>query len=273
MTFRAGALAALLVALNAAGAGAQSYGLPTPAPRTTAEASLLARARDREVAERFERGLAANARSDWRAAAAEFARIVALDPPEPKGSTAHYNLGLALGQLGEYRAAESAFTDALRRDSGFAAAAANLVTVALLASDVPAAKAAATKLLAIAPLSLRARYQSGLVALRSGDLEAARADFSAIVAASPSYAVAYYDLAVVDMRQERYAAAHAELDKALALSPGYARARFARATLFVRSGDAGAARADLDRVAADAADPSLRDVAAALRAGLASTRP
>ncbi len=273
MTARAAGIAALIFALTVGVANAQSYGLPTPAPRSTADDVLLVRARDREVAERFTLGLAANDRGDWTTARDAFARIVALDPPEPKGSTAEYDLGLALAQLGAYRDAESAFTEALRKDNGFAAAATNLVSVALRLDDVPTAKHAITRLIAIAPQSLRARYQSGLVALRAGDLPAARADFTALLAASPTYAVAYYDLAVVDLREGRYDAARTELDEAIALSPGYARARFARATLAVRDGNVAAARVDLDRVLADVADPSLRDVAVALRASLASTSP
>jgi tetratricopeptide (TPR) repeat protein len=270
---RAALFAALLLAVSAGAAHAQSYGLATPAPRTTAEGALLARARSREVTERFGRGLADGDRGDWRAAADEFARIIALDPPEPQGSTAYYDLGLAQAQSGDDAHASAAFTEALRRDPGFAAAAANLIVVALRAGDLHAATLAADKLVAIAPRSLRARYQHGLVALRAGDLPSARADFTAVVVSSPAYAVAYYDLAVVDMRAERYDAARAELDRAIALSPGYARARFARATLLVRAGQPAAALVDLDRVLAESGDPSLRDVAQALRNGLAVARP
>lgn len=265
MNLRVPLAALVLAAFSPVAGSAQNYGIPTPAPRSTADATLLARARDREVRERFARGLAAEDRADWRTAVDEFERVIALDPPEPQGSTARYDLGIALARSGENRKAKGAFVEALRRDTGFAAAAANLVIVALLDNDLETAQTAAAQFLAIAPSSLRAQYQSGIVALRRGDLPAARSAFSQLISGAPGYAVAHYDLALIDLREERYDAARAELDQALLLSPGYARARFVRATLFVRAGQPDAARADLDRVVSDAADPSLRDVATVLR--------
>ena len=88
----------------------------------------------------------------------------------------------------------------LRRDPGFAAAAANLVETALQAGEIGARARAADRFIAIAPASLRARYSRGLVALQQNDLATARADFAALTAASPSYALAHYNLAVHEMR-------------------------------------------------------------------------
>jgi tetratricopeptide (TPR) repeat protein len=244
---------------------AQAYPAATPAARTTAPAQLDAMARDREVVERFKRGLDAAARADWRSSATEFTRIVSLDPPEPRGSTAQYDLGIALAHLGTYVPAEAAFDEALRRDPGFAAAAANLVETALLAGDIARARRAADRFVAMAPASLRARYSRGLVALQQNDYGTARADFAAVTAASPDYALAHYDLAVTEIRAGDYAAAQTELQSALALSPGYARARFALATLMLRADRRTEASADLARVIQDADDPSLRALAVSLR--------
>lgn len=259
----------LAAAFVPATVSAQAYPGAAPAPRTTAAAQLDALARDREVAERFRRGLDAAARADWRTSAAEFTRVVSLDPPEPRGSTAHYDLGIAQAHLGAYAAAAGSFDEALKRDPGFAAAAANSVEVALQAGDAARARHAADRFIAIAPSSLRAHYARGLVALQQNDLATARADFAALTAASPSYALAHYDLAVVDVRSGDYAAAQTELQAALALSPGYARARFALATLLVRANRNAEASADLSRVIQDADDPALRALAVSLRDQLA----
>jgi tetratricopeptide (TPR) repeat protein len=262
---RIGTCALLLTALVPSTALAQAYPAAAPAARTIEPARLDAIARDREVVERFRRGLDAAARADWRASAAEFTRIVNLDPSEPRGSTARYDLGIAQAHLGAYPAAEAAFDEALRRDPGFAAAAANLVETALQAGDIARARHAADQFVAIAPASLRARYSRGLVALKQNDLATARGDFAMVTAASPGYALARYDLAVTEIRARDYASAETELQAALAASPGYARARFALATLLLRSDRRAEASADLARVIQDADDPSLRALAVSLR--------
>ncbi len=260
------AVAALLALAAVSGAASpQTYSRPTPGPRLTDPAALAARIRDREVHERFARGVAAEERSDWAAAAAEFRRVIALDPPEPKGSSARYDLALAESRLGHDDAAAEQLQEALHRDPGFAAAAANLVAIHLRRGNGSAALAAADRYLAIAPTAVLARYGHGLAALRAGDLAAARADFRALVGADPSYAVAHYDLALVELRAGRDDAARAELDRALALSPGYARARFALGTVLLRGGLRADARIAFDRAARDAADPELRALAIDLR--------
>ena len=259
------AAAALLVLAAAAAAGAQTYSAPPAAPRTVDAAALAARARDREVHERFTRGVRAEERSDWSAAAAEFARVIALDPPEPKGSTARYDLAIADAHLGRDDAAVTLLDQALHRDPGFAAAAATRVAIQLRRGDLPAARAAADRFLAIAPNAALARYSRGLAALRGGDLATARTDFRALLDADPSYAAAHYDLALVEMRDGHDDVAQSELQRALALSPGYARARFALGTLLLRDGKRADARVAFDRCAHDAEDPALRALAIDLR--------
>jgi tetratricopeptide (TPR) repeat protein len=260
------AFVVLLLALIAPlRAGAQAYPGATPAARTTAAAQLEGVALDREVVERFRRGLAAASLLDWKTSAQEFTRVVALDPPEPRGSTARYDLGIALVHSGAYAAAEANFDAALKRDHGFAAAAANLVETALLAGDIALARSAADRFVAIAPDSLRARYSRGLVALKQNDLDTARADFALLIERSPAYALAHYDLAVVEIRSAQYAAAQSELEVALALSPGYTRARFALATLLIRDDRRGDASVNLARVVREADDPALRAIAGTLR--------
>lgn len=246
-------------------ATAQTYSRPTAAPRATDAASLAAEAHRREVHERFARGVAAEERGDWNAAATEFARVVALDPPEPKNSSARYDQALAEIHLGRDDNAARLLDEALHRDPGFAAAAANLVALQLQRGNLPAALAAADRFRTIAPDSFLARYGHGLAALRAGDLAAARADFRALIGADPAYAVAHYDLALVELRGGRDEAARTELDRALELSPAYARARFALGTVLLRGGRRADARVAFDRCARDAADPSLRALAIDLR--------
>jgi tetratricopeptide (TPR) repeat protein len=260
------ALGALgLIGVLAASALGQSYPAATDAPHTTDLGRLRALAVEREIHERFARGLDAEARGDWAAAAPEFERIIALDPPEPKGSTARYDLAIARARSGAYGAARRLLEEALERDPGFSAAAANLVTVDVLAGDLAAARAAADRFVALAPASARARYERGIVALRDGDLATARTDFRALVAGDPVYAVAHYDLALIEIRSSRFDAAESELDRALTIDPGYARARFALATVLVRIGRRSEARAAFDRAAHDASDLTLRSLALDLR--------
>ncbi len=75
---------------------AQTYSTPAPVPQTTSVPALRTLAVRREIEERFTIGLNAEARSEWKAAADEFERIVALQPPEPQGSTARYDLQLRM---------------------------------------------------------------------------------------------------------------------------------------------------------------------------------
>jgi tetratricopeptide (TPR) repeat protein len=257
--------ALLMAAFAPTMALAQAYPAANPVARTTAPAQLDALARDREVAEGFRRGLDADAHADWKTSAAEFKRVVSLDPPEPRGSTAQYDLGIAQAHLGQYAAAETAFGGALKRDRGFAGAAANLVDTALQAGNLTLARSAADQFYAIAPTSLRARYSRGLVALQQNDLSTARTNFAALSAAAPTYALAHYDLAVTEVRAGDYTDAQTELQGALTLSPSYARARFALATLLLRSDYRAEASANLARVIQDADDPSLRALAMSLR--------
>jgi tetratricopeptide (TPR) repeat protein len=261
------ALLALVVAWSAVTgvACAELYPHATPPPRSTDPAVLAGQAREREIHERFRRGIAAQEARDWMGAEPEFRRIIVLDPPEPRGSTARYDLALSEAQLGRYDAAATLLAEALRRDSRFAAAAANLVTVELQRGDLSAARAAADRFAAIAPDAALAHYGRGLAALRAGDLATARADFRALADANPAYAVAHYDLALIELRAGHDDAALAELARALALSPAYARARFALGTVLLRDGRRDDARVAFDRCARDAADPALRALAIGLR--------
>jgi len=267
VTHRVAIAAACVLAFAAsiAGAGAQTYSRPTEAPRTTDRAALSTQARQREIHERFERGVGAEERGDWTAAAAEFRRLVFLDAPEPKGSTARYDLALAEIHLNHFDAAAALLEEALHRDPRFAAAAANLVAVDLRRGDLTAARAVADRFVAFAPDSVLALYSRGITALRAGDLAVARSDFRKLIDTDPSYAVAHYDLALVELRGGRDDAARAELDHALSLSPAYARARFALGTVLMRGGHKADARVAFDRCAHDAADPALRALAIDLR--------
>lgn len=261
------ALVALVVVWSAmiGVAQAELYPHASPPPRTTDPSVLRAEARAREVHERFGRGIAAQQNGDWSGAEPEFRRIIALDPPEPRGSTARYDLALSEAQLGHYASAAALLTDALRLDPHFAAAAANLVTVELMRGDLAASRTAADRFAAIAPDAALAHYGRGLAALRAGDLAAARTDFRALADANPAYAVAHYDLALVEVRAGHDDAALAELTRALTLAPAYARARFALGTVLLRDGRRDDARVAFDRCAHDAADPALRALAIDLR--------
>lgn len=265
MNLRSAAGALGLIITLATPVSSQTYPTATEPPRTTDRSVLRGIAVEREIHERFLRGLAAEDRRAWKDAIAEFSHIVAYNPAEPKGSTAHYDLAIAQAQIGDYTAAATNFEEALKRDPGFTAAAANLVTVAIMAGDLTTARSAADRFVRLAPASARARYSRGLVALRTGDLATARADFLALIASDPAYAIAHYDLAMVEMNAERFDSAVPELERALQLSPGYARARFALAVIFARQGRRADAVAAFSRAAQDASDDTLRSTAIDLR--------
>jgi Tfp pilus assembly protein PilF len=264
--FARAAVATLLVFAAASGVvSAQTYARPSAAPRTTDRNALVAQAREREIHERFMRGVGLEERGDWSGAETEFRRLLVLDPAEPKGSTVRYDLALAEAHLGRDDAAAQLLEDALHRDPRFAAAAANLVAIQLRRGDLAAARAAADRFVATAPGAALARYARGLTALRSGDLATARADFRALIDADPAYAVAHYDLALIELRAGRDDVARTELEAALTLSPAYARARFALGTVLMRDGRRADARIAFDRCARDAEDPVLRALAIDLR--------
>lgn len=220
----------------------------------------------RAVVERFHRGLAAFAKNDWQGAGAEFAAVLALNPPEPQGSTAAYDLGVAQNHLGKLDEAASSFRTAISKDPGFLAAMSNLVATDLRRGDAVEARAVANRFVTLAPDSARAHYSRGLAALAGGDLSIAIDDFSQLLKADPRYAVAHYDLGITETRLARFTDAAAEFNAALALSPNYARARFALGTVLLHQGDRSAAREAFDRAARDASDdPSLQGLATEMR--------
>lgn len=260
------ALATLAATLLTSVALAQTYPSTTPVPRTTSAPALRALATQREVEERFRIGLDGLAGHDWKSAADEFARIVALNPPEPKGSTARYDLAIADANLGRYDDAAHQLRDAIVLDPGFLAAMANLVSVDLQRGDLQDARSVADRFIALAPDSARALYARGIVALQAGDSTTAREDFGKLLRANPAYAVAHYDLALAEERLGQMDAAERELRAALSLSPSYARAEFALGAVLLRQGRKSEAREAFVRTLHDASgDPALQNIAAAMR--------
>lgn len=260
------ALATLATLLLTPVAIAQTYPSMTPVPRTTSAPALRALATQREVEERFRFGLDDLAGHDWKGAADEFTRIVALNPPEPKGSTARYDLAIADANLERYDDAAHQLRDAIALDPGFLAAMANLVSIDIQRGDTREARSIADRFLGLAPDSARALYARGIVALRAGDSATAREDFGKLLQANPSYAVAHYDLALAEERLGHLDSAERELRAALSLSPTYARAEFALGAVLLRQGRRSEARDAFVRTLHDAAgDPALQNIAAAMR--------
>jgi tetratricopeptide (TPR) repeat protein len=264
----AAAFALCLLALPLPCAG-QSYPSVHPLPQTTDAAKLLDQATRREIVERIGFGFAAETRGEWSRAAAEFERVLKLDPREPQHSTALYDLGLAQANLGKSEAARTSFRDAIARDPGFIAARVNAVALDLQLNDLGAARRDADELLARVPDSARALYARGLTALRSGDAALALRDFGALLARDPSYATGRYDLGLAEMKLGRLDDAERELRAALALAPDFARARFALGAVLLRTGRRDEARTTFERAAQSAQDPSLRELALSLRDSIA----
>ena len=171
---------AIIWGLMAAAAAAQTYSPQRPLPSTTSVPALRALATQREIEERFKIGIDAESRGDWTAAVAEFKRILTLNPAEPKGSTARYDLAIAYANLAQYNDAARELRVAIALDPAFLAAMANLVSVDLSRGDLGEARQTADRYIAIDPDSARALYSRGIVALRSGDAVTAREDFGKI---------------------------------------------------------------------------------------------
>jgi Flp pilus assembly protein TadD len=260
------ALVGQLTVISGGIAIAQTYPSPSPIPRTTSVPALRAIAVHREVEERFTIGIDDLAQREWKQASTEFERIVALQPPEPQGSTARYDLAIAYANLQRNDDAARELRQAIALDGGFLAAIANLISLDLARGDLAEARRFADRYVALAPDSARALYSRGIVALQSGDSITAREDFGKLLHFNPSYAIAYYDLALAEEHLGRYDAAERELRSALELSPGYARARFALGVVLLREGETAAARNAFARATLDAAgDPALQNIAAAMR--------
>ncbi len=251
--------------LTTARSFAQTYPMQTPVPRTTSVPALREMAVSREIEERFRLGLEAFSAGKFAAAAAEFERVVSLNPPEPKGSTARYDAAVAYANLGRYDDAARNLRAAIALDPGFLAAMANLVAVDLARGDVNEARAVADRYVALDPESARALYSRGIVALRAGDARTARDDFGKLLRANPAYAVAHYDLALAEERLGNAAAAERELRSALVLAPTYARAQLALGALLLKQGRRAEAREAFVQASRDATDPALQNLATAMR--------
>lgn len=260
------ALIVFLFAGNAIASSAQTYDTPKPIPRSTDVPTLHAQAVDRIVHERFRIGLDAEARDDWVRAATEFESVLALNPSEPRGSTAHYDLSIAYANLGRDDDAALQLRAAIAIDPGFLAAMANLVAVDARRGDLREARSVADRFVALAPDSARALYSHGIVALEVGDAKGAQADFTRLLVNNPSSAIAHYDLGLAEVKLGSNADAEREFGSALAISPTYARARVALGAVLLNEGRRAEARVDFDRAARDAqGDPTLQNVAIAMR--------
>ena len=250
------------LALGIVSANAQTYAPPHPTIRSTSIPALAAIARERALRLRFDMGLQAQSKGAWAQSAADFEAALKLQPPEPAGSTAHYDLSLAYVHLGRLNEAAVQLREALSLDPAFLAAMANLISVDLQRGDVGEARAIASRFVRIAPNSARALYSRGLIALQSRDPAQAAADFGRLLANDPQYAVAQYDLGIAQARLHNDADAKRAFTSALAIAPTYAQARFALATVFLREGHKREAREAFDRAAKDAQnDPALRTLA------------
>lgn len=233
---RLAGLVFLVWSVVATPASAQLYPRLTPVPRTTDPARLHDLANAHEIDERIRIGLGDGARAQWGAAAAEFRRVLALQPREPQGSTAYYGLAIAQEGLGSLEAAAASLEAAIELDPGFLAARSNLVCVEFARGDLAAARKAADAYLAVAPDAARALYARGLVALRSSDAATALADFHALVKHNPSYPAGHYNLALAEAQVENLPAAESELRQVLILAPDYKLARVALGAVLLREG-------------------------------------
>lgn len=171
------------------------------------------------------------------------------DPAQPATAFGWFLRGLAEEDAGRLAEAERAMREALKMDSGLAAAHTNLGRLAHRRGDPSSARAAFEAALALDPEQPEARFNLANLILESGDFELAAAELRRVILVAPDFADAHFNLAVALERLGGRAQARAHLERFLQLatpevdSPGAADAAPEHASVIA------SARSLMDRLA------------------------
>jgi tetratricopeptide (TPR) repeat protein len=114
----------------------------------------------------------------------------------PDSARAHFNLGLALAELGFTSRAEAAYAKALDIDSGLVEAWVNVGGVRLMRWDFDGSREANREAIRQRPDCLLAHYNLGQASLYLGDVPAVLACNREVLRLDPNHAAAHYFLAV-----------------------------------------------------------------------------
>jgi tetratricopeptide (TPR) repeat protein len=181
----------------------------------------------------FDLALGLEAKGQYDAAIAEWAKAMELSPGDPK---AHNNLGAALAGKGSLDAAIAEFRKAMELRPEYAEAHYNLGGALARQGKVEEAIAQYRRTLEINPQYAEARDHLGGVLAQKGSMEEAIAQFRKAVEIDDRYAEAHNDLGVALLQTGRTAQAAEQFQKALTIDPKSAKAHNNLGVSLVRSG-------------------------------------
>ena len=149
---------------------------------------------------------------------------------------AHYNLALALGQLGRHAEKRAALEEAVALKPGLYQARNDLGLAYLAEGRLAEAREAFGKALELNPDFAEAANNLGFLLAQQGHSADAIALFRRAVALRPDYARAHLNHGLVLADQERFAEAEERIRKALSLAPDDAQIRISLGIALARQG-------------------------------------
>jgi tetratricopeptide (TPR) repeat protein len=161
------------------------------------------------------------AERDWKAAAAEFERLLKINP---KDGDAQIGLGIALWASGEREAALAAFRRATEVNPSSPQAHYNAALALRDANEIDAAIAQMKRALSLRPAYDEARLALGLMLQQRGDVAAGIEQYRLVLKRNPKSAEAHNWLGVAYMQKNQLASAIEEFRRAIQLKPNFVRA-------------------------------------------------
>jgi len=222
-----------------------------------------------EFASRLRAGTEEAQQGQYAAAMADLQAAVILEPDNSQG---WYQLGLLLGQTGDFRGAELAFRHSLQLKPDFSPAHYNLA-LTLIANpqsklDWPAAIAECREALRYQPDYAEARNLLGAGLTSEGEIDAAIIELQHAVHLNPALPEAHFNLAIALAKNDRLEEAAQEYQAAAAAKGGYPEATTSLGKLYFRLGKMQDAEKELEK--AVRLNPDLADAHHALAGVLQS---
>jgi choline-sulfatase len=175
---------------------------------------------------------------DPRAAQQAFTRALRLDPGN--GLAMKYLADLSF-RAGRHEEARDGYRRAIAAGFRHPDVFVNLAAIAERDARLDEARGALSDALQLAPSDADAWNRLGLLEARRGDMEAARGAFTKAIAAAPGRAEPYYNLGVLERRAGNEPAAQARLADALARNAAYAEAHYELGTGYLLAHEPGRA--------------------------------
>jgi tetratricopeptide (TPR) repeat protein len=161
------------------------------------------------------------AERNWKAAAAEFERLLKTNP---KDTDAHIGLGIALWASGERDAALAAFRRATEVNPASAEAHYNVALALRDVNEIDAAIAEMKRALGLRPAYDEARLALGLMLQQRGEIAAGIEQYRLVLKRNPKSAEAHNWLGVAYMQKNQLSEAIDEFRRAIQLQPNFVRA-------------------------------------------------